>query len=506
MLSFTQMSPWAERTLPKITWISLLLAAGACLILWIVRIRYAISFVTPYMMVTTGAEEESLFAVWKFTHHQALYADPHRIPFAASYFNWGFYYFYGSITNFWLNLLHLDAIWIPTIGRLISLAITLAAGVVFIVAVRSLVQSGLFADSRFAWAWCLIAVLSPLIGFWSITVRPDLGALLFEFTGLYLVLRYLRKENLLSIFGAVILFYAAWAFKQTAVTMIAGSALALLLYRRWRAFFILTGFWWLLVALTLIIGGPVFRECLIFSQAHLPLLVSFGTTNALRAETKNIFLFPCLALLLALSWLRFRRNAAIPAQTLLTFVALFAFCFALVTSCKAGANDNYFIPAAWAGMLGFALAWEQLGSRWVMMGLIACSWLTIATIALTPIGHGFYYDYRGSDRPHRAVAEKLASLPYPAIVTERYSNLPWVQSHAPHFVLSFAYDYDRKAGVPLEDGGWEGLAEEGYFETVVIDQSYSPAPILLKKYKLVDEYQDAFTDYKFYRRAEPADH
>jgi hypothetical protein len=67
-------------------------------------------------------------------------------------------------------------------------------------------------------------------------------------------------------------------------------------------------------------------------------------------------------------------------------------------------------------------------------------------------------------------------------------------------VVADTYYYDRKAGVPVEDGGWENLATEGYFGTLVFDQNYNPPPQMLRKYELVDEYKDEFVDLKFYRR------
>ncbi|MGD0157665.1 MAG: hypothetical protein ABSB50_16335 [Terracidiphilus sp.] len=497
------MSERAEDSLQKIAKISLFTAAAACVVLWLVRIYYALSFFTPFMMVTTGLEEESLFSVWKFTQHQAVYADPYRIPFAASYFNWAYYWFYGSITSACLHLLHLDAIWIPTIGRLVTLGLTCVAGAMFCLTAREFVTAGLFAQRPFRWAWCVIAVTSPLIGFWSITVRPDIGALLFEWAGLYLILRCLRNQDNRLIVVAALLFYLAWAFKQSSVTIVTGSALTLLLFRRWRPLLTLCVVWWSLAVATLVVGGHTYCECLLFSQRHLPLVMSMAFKNALRAEFKNPFLVLCLAAMLVLLW-KARPLRSRPAETALVLVASFSICFALVTAGKAGANDNYYIPVGWAVMLGFALASERMHARWLQAGLIVCSWLIVAGIALTPTGKTFYYNYRGQDAAHRLIADKLAHLPGPAIVTDRYSNLPWVQTIAPHFVLAYTYRYDRSAGIPFEDGGWEGLAQQGYFATIVYDQMGNPPPFFLDKYTLVDEYRDAWSDFKFYRRIQSA--
>jgi hypothetical protein len=71
-------------------------------------------------------------------------------------------------------------------------------------------------------------------------------------------------------------------------------------------------------------------------------------------------------------------------------------------------------------------------------------------------------------------------------------------------VLAYTYRYDRSAGIPFEDGGWEGLAQQGYFATIVYDQMGNPPPFFLDKYTLVDEYRDAWSDFKFYRRIQSA--
>jgi hypothetical protein len=504
MLTLYLMSERAENILRKIVEVSLFLAAGASLILFLVRIYYAFSFVTPYMLSTTGYEWESMLSIWNFIHHQAVYTDPHRIPFTVSYYNWGYYYFYGSITQVCLHLLHLNDIWIPTVGRFISLGFTLIAGGIFWLASRDLIKQGLFARRPIALAWCLIATCSPLAGFWSISVRPDIGALAFEAAGLYVILCYLRKQNERLIILAALLFYAAWAFKQSSVTMLTGSVLALLLLKRWRAFFTLSVLWWLLVLVTLFVGGPVYRENILFSQQHIPSTVSLGLSNVLRAAEKNPFFLLSAAVILAVSTRQFRLLASRPIEAALTLVVLFSCCFALFTSCKYGANDNYCIPTVWAAMLAFALMSERMSVLLKLVGLAVCSCLMVGAIALVPAGLTFSYSYRDQDITHRNVAAKLSLLSGPAFVSDGYSDLPWVQRFSPHFVIPDTYYFDQAAGIPLEDGGWEGLAGRGYFATLALDRAFSPPPSMLAKYVWVSAYHDRNGDIDFYRRVGPA--
>lgn len=510
MLSSSQMSEQAENNLRKFAQVSLFLAAGACLVFWLLRIWNAFSFVTPLMIVTTGGEEESLFAVWKITQHQAVYANSHQIPFAYSGYNWAFYYFYGWITQAMLHLFRLDAIWIPTIGRVISLAFTAATGGIFFLALRDFVRAGLFASRKIAWAWTLIVALYPLVGYFSLSVRPDIGALAFEVAGFYFVLRYLRDSRFQWIVAAALLFYIAWAFKQSSVTLLTGSALTLMLFRRWKAFLTLSGTWWLLTILTLIVGGPAYRESILFSQKHVLMLARIGLNNVFMAGLRDTFFLPGVAGILFLAWKKRHLLKDKPIEVVLALVISFSFCFALATSCKAGALSYYFMPTAWVTMFGAALLWEQLNWRVTLPCLAICSWLMICGIAR---GHTFWtYDYRYVDAAHRAVAEKLRHLPGPVFVTEVYANMPWVQRVPPYFIVAFTYDYDRDAGVPFEGEGVEGLAAAGYFATFVTDQSEDQQkaedlqPALLKNYKLVDEYKDPYSDYKFYRRIEPGNH
>lgn len=503
MLSLALMSERTENILRKTANASVVLAAAACIVLLLVRIYYAISFVTPYMLATTGYEWESIFSILNFVHRQAVYTDPHSIPFSVSYYNWAYYFFYGSITNVCLHLLHLDDIWIPTIGRLISLVFMFITGGIFWLASRDFIKSGPFARKPIAVAWCIIAACSPLVGFWAITVRPDMGALALETAGLYVILHYMRKQDERLIILAALLFYAAWSFKQSSVTLLTGSILALLLLKHWRAFFTLSSIWWLLVLATLFVGGPVYRENTLSAQLHLPMTISLGLENALRAAEKNPLLLLSAAAILIATARQFRLLASRPIEAALTLVVLSSCCFAFITSCKNGANDNYYIPAAWAAMLAFALISERMNGSLKFAGLAACSVLMVCAVALAPAGLTYFYNYRDHDVTYRNLAIRLSRLPGPAFVTEPYPNLPWVQHYSPNFVIPDTYYFDRAAGIPLEDGGWEGLAAQGYFATLVFNEDFTPSPSTLQKYKLVDEYLDRNGDFKFYRRIEP---
>src|ERR1700761_6181945 len=63
------------------------------------RAHSIISFNMPNQIITTGCEEESIYAIWKFVHHKMIYSDEFLPPFAISSYNWLFYWIYGSLTK-----------------------------------------------------------------------------------------------------------------------------------------------------------------------------------------------------------------------------------------------------------------------------------------------------------------------------------------------------------------------------------------------------------------------
>ncbi len=121
----------ARQKISKVASYFLGAAVVACVLLCLTRLAHCFTFPIPLLMVTTGCEDESLFAMWKHLHGQAVYADPNKIPFATSYFNWGFYVFYGTIIKFCIETLHLADTWIPSVGRIISFGFTLMLGWAF---------------------------------------------------------------------------------------------------------------------------------------------------------------------------------------------------------------------------------------------------------------------------------------------------------------------------------------------------------------------------------------
>ena len=192
--------------------VALGISAATCLVLLGARLLHSVSFTHPLQLTTSGAEEDALASIWRFLHGQAVFTDPHVMPYTGSYFNWLFYGGYGSVAGGALRLFGLGEAWLPTVCRMITLAIAVSGLAIFAGAVREAV--------RLSWPTaCLfgaLALFNPLSGFWVFTTRPDVGAAVLELGAVAAFLRYRRTKRWMDLLLIALLLGGAWAFKQTA--------------------------------------------------------------------------------------------------------------------------------------------------------------------------------------------------------------------------------------------------------------------------------------------------
>jgi hypothetical protein len=466
-----------------------------CFVVFLVRVFRTFSFHVPWLITTSGFEEEALFSLWKFTQGQVVYSDPRQIPFSASYFNWGFYFLYGSLAKLFLGLLHLPSVWLPMICRLTSLSMGLTVPALFFLILKEIGNTWRYWSFPLLLLWCLIPIINPICGLWIMTARPDIAALVFEMIGLFLGLRYLKNESLFTIIWAAIIFYAAFSFKQNNVSALGGVALTLLLLRKWPAFGILCSLWLILVLGTLAIGGSNFRYDILLSQAHC----KFSPSNALGYSIdaiKSDGLLPLALIFIAYMAIKNPRASIFePRELMLLLVTLIGVALAVAGLFKTGAATNYFMPAATWSALWLVLWAGRIPPRVLYVGLILSSFVVLLKLEVIVFKRS--EDLRAMHAPMEKLSERLASLPGPTFVVFRFGNLPWIQPHPPYFVRAYSYEMDEEAGVPHEAGGWEGLIIRGYFNTVVstpLEES-KMRPYLTNYELILDE-----NGYEIYRR------
>jgi hypothetical protein len=497
----------------RIAELALILAAFACLALAGARVAANLSFTTPLQLVTSGAEQEALESIWRCVHGQAVYTDPHAIPYTASCFNWLFYAVYGSIAGEVMRLFHLGDAWMPTVCRLLTLGFAIMGAAIFAGLLRGLGA----VHTHIALALGIIAFFNPLCGFWIITARPDLAAVTLELLGVALFFRHLRDGKLRWMVLAALALVSAWAFKQTSVSAMAGIAVTLLLLQRGRALAMLAVIWQVGVAATVMVLGPVYRQALFLGQLH----AGFSGWWALHHLALASLKMPIIVVSVVGAIWTWRRNADDPVRLATRLILVITLGWELLLGTKAGAGDYYFIPLGVWSVLWLSLRMRMTVKderlvpssvarrstatdcilrasspaapvRWKCpefifdLAVVVAAALILIDVSLIFTGRQGAIHCRDPRQSYEHLANYLATRPGPVFVEDTYGDLPWISPTSPHFVVAYNNGPDQHAGVPFERGGWQGLLKQGYFSTVVTEAgSDAVSAIIPDRYRFV---------------------
>jgi hypothetical protein len=402
-----------------------------------------------------------------------VYSDPHQIPFAASYFNWLFYALYGSIISFIINLGALDEAWIPTIGRAITLTV---------VAIGFWINYRLFTSNKLDKAplpFLLVVSLSallwfgPLIGFWAMTVRPDVIALLFDMCAVFCLLKYLPKQIYVGVILAVLWCYLSWACKQVNIVMPVTIGLFLLIEKRWQAFILFSVLMGCSYAFTLLLANYNLLKTLFFINTAVPLSFDVMIGNLVNFIKKTI---PVWVLFIAIMGQAIFSPSLRPRvfqdkMVRLSLCGLFAWSLILLpASSKIGSADNYHFIALFFLLLGIGGALGPLleeKSRW-MSGSIASSGILFIASVIFVISNGALSSINKQHEDNIVLKSCLNHYSQPIFVMNHYGALPWMNPSPISFVLAYNYWTDRNDNRPFEHNGIGGLIHQGYFNTLIL--------------------------------------
>ncbi|MGD9593102.1 MAG: hypothetical protein AB7V32_11335 [Candidatus Berkiella sp.] len=452
-----------------------LFGAGCGLILMLLRAMQVISFGEAHHVVTSGFEEESLYAMWKYLHGLPIYSDPHQIPFSASYFNWLFYGIYGSLIRLFMNIFNLNEVWIPTVGRIITLFV---ATLGFLINWRLFTTpktnspplSGFLALPLSALLW-----FSPLIGFWAMTVRPDLIGILFDLCAAYFLLNFSRN-TLKGVILASIFCYLSWACKQVNIVMPCAIGLLLLCERRWRSFITFSVILGCGYGATLLLANYNLIKTLFFINTAIPLSLDVFLANLTSFAKKAL---PAIILFLmvyayVLSKKEMRKAVFHDEMARLSFCGIFAWGVILLPfSSKIGSSDNYHFIALLFMVLGIgaALKYWQFG-KLLQSSLALCGMLFAFSVAVC-FSKGTLSGIQKQHQENLALKACLANLEQPIFILNHYGALPWMNPSPLSFVLAYNYWQDRNNNRPFEHNGIGGLIGQGYFKTLVIPKQFT---------------------------------
>jgi len=461
--------------LPKyLNWLAFSVAA-LCAALLAVRVATSISLAEPLHVQTSGAEYESLYGVWRRTQGQPVHIDRYQPPYVAVMYNWLFYQAYGTFTKAALAAFALAEAWLPTIARLLTLIGVAAGTAVAYAGFARAAGSDTPGGHILALAFAVAAIAGPLIGFWAVTVRPDVWAMTFEIAGALLFLYLLPKRRSAALAAVAAAAYLAWAMKQSNVSLLVAVGLFLMVRRAWRELAAMVVAMALAFAMTFAAGSPQYVKNVLFVGYPLDYSFDRGLRNIANFAIKSA---PGLALLLGAVIAR-GRSRRVWAEIVADDAALFAGLgaavsggLALLTCFQVGGAENYFFTFAFFAVLaGFALMPRAAHGGWTGPAAIVVSagWLVLgAAVTAVLAGAVGVTDLREQHRQNLATKRCVDPLPRPIFVNNPFMALPWLTPAGEHFILSYVYDKERRLGRAFGGGGLGGYVGRGHFRTIVL--------------------------------------
>jgi hypothetical protein len=435
------------------------------------------------LFIGTGGDALVIYPVWKAIHHFPVYEWPLKYPFSLALYNYLFYYSYA----FFLKLLGITGAGIMKAGSLCTPVFALAGAWAQWRLVRGrlgLRGAGSILSLCFAVG---LWVCTSLIRAWTFAIRPDMAAIALVMIALWVVVRQPR----FCFAYAGVLFYLAWAFKQSVVLALAGVCLHLLFHKRWRDLSALVAIFAVLAAATLLLGTPEFRYSILvaprvvkeFSVLHA---LSIGARSAVA---NGYWMLAPLVLLLAAG----ARRADDAVHLLVTVFAV-ALLGGLAGMTKVGGADNYLFEAFVAGSTLLQLAVFAAPGRCVN-ALLLYAWLLPAIqIALRPagalphlcgtVGIATPAEYANAV----ALRDRLAVMKKPLFTTDMVLSLPWFSNGGRYPALAIDRNYHDATRSICSNGCVEGMLQRGEIPTVLLksdDTSYLQS--LSPKYQKVGE-------------------
>lgn len=470
-----------NKKLQKYLHVSLVLCVVAVVV---ARVAGNTGILRPMHILTSGFEEESMYAIWKCLNGQPVYADPHNIPFAASYFNWLFYYSYAGIIGLFQSVLGFGDEWIPQAGRYISLAGAVVALLASVAIAKRM--TGKAQLSLLGWSVFISFFLGYLVGFWLFTVRPDVWATTFEVLAFFAFVAYNDKKKLVLLLLSAILFYISWGFKHNFIAVAGACWLFLVIRKRYMHAGLFAAVLCVAIPSTIALGTEAYRYLLIKSQMSQGINIWQGIYTGKKALLKSLNVTVPLMLMGLILLLKYspakllKKILADDYALVLTISLLISAGWFFFFSMKPGSSDNYyFSPVAVCAILLVYLN-DKYGDKPSVRnllpgvyGLASVGYIALGLLILT--GRQGVLAHDKLSQKYYAIAEVTKNLNPPVYVEkDNFSNLPWLNKSRPNFVVATTYYILRTEPQLLERNGIEGLMRQGYFESIVNIDNISP--------------------------------
>jgi hypothetical protein len=465
----------------------LLLGGLAALDLLILLWRIAVTL-SNGRLTLFPAEGQALYAIWKVRHGYPLYEWPTQPYFALTYYNFLFYETYAAA----FGLFHVSDAATPVAGRLVTLAFAcFGAGMQYAIARR--LTRALTPSSRLVPA--LVAVVAwtggVLPGWWTLSIRPDIGAAALGACGVYAAVAVFTGARPRWLLAAGAAFAIAWTFKQSHVALFVATCVYVIIWRRSLmelALLLLPVA--VTVAATLARGGAVYRANTLFAPSINPMVPSMAVGWYRSVLFSDLLLWAAsFYVMAALLWSRraatpLRSPADIPTRSVelfgldMTYVVvatIVGFVAGAVFMSKVGSALNHAVELnvaaalLCAGALGAAARPVQTRTRyaWMAASLLVVPML-VSDVARLRRERGL----EPVAEERRTLARVFATLPQPVYTDDDLFAMPWFATGNtyPTVILDHVF-YDQARSMRRVGDGVEGLIARRYFGALVVPTS-----------------------------------
>jgi len=428
---------------------TILLFIGTSLAILLLRV-YSVS--QNYIWSATGGlEGAGALGIFNACSGEVIYHDFSGTT-VGFIFNFLFYEFYGFILKVFGSC-YLT----PLIGRGISLVFLVALAACLMHWFRH--KIGLFERISL-----VSLVISPMVGWWAISLRPDVGGMMFFAVSVLALLAYLERSTILNLSAAALFVFLAWSFKQTFI-FIAPLITLFILTRSFKHATLFVAILGLGLIATLLLMPSSYLTHTVYLPGEHPFLFSIGMRNAVSFLIKASGLLAGAALLICLLP---RSRLAEPRNVFL--LSAFAFSVAVfgVAAAKVGAADNYFFPS-FALLIIFLMqnvSHVVARRRQTVLSVVAILTITSNAVLLSGVRGRTSLDM-SPKMEILAAKQALMQTPGPKLIWGELIARPWITPQAETRILDGYIDFYQTKPIPgvLDIAGRVG---SGYYATVAI--------------------------------------
>ena len=467
------------------------------LILFVIRLYNTFSI---QHSLTGGIEDEGLLAIWLtknsnfFQNHYLFFPKIENFDnkiFNLFQYNWLWYIANSYLVALFENIFSLSDEYFANLVRVNNLIFSIVSLVIlYLIFLKQKISR------KINFIFCFFIIFGPLIGFWSMSAKPDMAYLVFEIFAIYLIIKNINKLNLKNVLFITFVLYLSWSMKQTSIITSIAFFIYLILKKNKIIFFYCFSFLTLIIV-TFIVGGETYISNLLWLNAK----TNFSLLHFFKLFISSILkILPLFVLsLLILISLKKEKKIRIKNNNILLFLIIGIICSTIniILSYHVGSAPNYYFISTIYLLIFVIFNFKQIFLFNSNFNNIFNLSLIIQIILIIFVIFGVL----GKTKPyHFDQVQKFkictSNIKTPIFFSNIvYYRLPWVAGNYEKNPLIQNWFYDRQfenqdiSKTPIfkfiENGAFQSLVLTNYFELKFNLKQYK----LLKKCKLDQVYK-----------------